>query len=346
MKQITTIGLDLAKNVFQIHGADAEGAPIFNRKLRRAEVLRFFEKLPPCLVGFEACGGSHYWAREIAALGHDVRLIPPVYVKPFVKRGKTDAADAEPISGAVTRKTMRFVPIKSTDQQAAVMVLKTRALLVRQQTQAINALRGHLSELGVIAGVGVTKVKALIEIVRDEADDCLPKAARLALAEIADQIEALTRQIDKLERGIVAEAKRDEDMRRLTAIPGVGAITAASVKALVPDPDGFKSGRHFAAWLGLTPKPHSSGGKERLGGISKRGDKYIRSLLIAGAVAILRHARDRATKDAEWLRGMLARKPAMVVAVALANRTARIVWAVMRRGSAYRATESLGQAAA
>ena len=224
MKQITTIGLDLAKNVFQIHGADAEGAPIFNRKPRRAEAPRFFEKLPPCLVGLEACGGSHYWAREIAALGHDARLIPPVYVKPFVKRGKTDAADPEAISEAVTRKTMRFVPIKSADQQAAVMALKTRALLVRQQTQAINALRGYLSELGVIAGVGVTKVKALIEIVRDEADDCPPQAARLALAEIADQIEALTRQIDKLEREIVAEAKRDEDMRRLTAIPGVGAI--------------------------------------------------------------------------------------------------------------------------
>ena len=271
-------------------------------------MLRFFEKLPPCLVGLEACGGSHYWAREIAALGHDVRLIPPVYVKPFVKRGKTDAADAEAISEAVTRKTMRFVPIKSADQQAAVMVLKTRALLVRQQTQAINALRGHLSELGVIAGVGVTKVKALIEIIRDEADDCLPKAARLALAEIADQIEALTRQIDKLERGIVAEAKRDEDMRRLTAIPGVGAITAASVKARVPDPDGFKSGRHFAAWLGLTPKSHSSGGKERLGGISKMGNPTLRSLLVCGATSGLRRAKGN-DKAPRWLIGLLARRP-------------------------------------
>ena len=344
MKQITTIGLDLAKNVFQIHGADAGGAPIFNRKLRRAEVLRFFEKLPPCLVGLEACGGSHYWAREIAALGHDVRLIPPVYVKPFVKRGKTDAADAEPISEAVTRKTMRFVPIKSTDQQAAVMVLKTRALLVRQQTQAINALRGHLSELGVIAGVGVTKVKALIEIVRDEADDCLPKAARLALAEIADQIEALTRQIDKLERGIVAEAKRDEDMRRLTAIPGVGAITAASVKALVPDPDGFKSGRHFAAWLGLTPKSHLSGGKERLGGISKMGNPTPGSPLVCGATSVLRRAKGN-DKAPRWLIGLLARRPFKVVAVALANKMARIIWALLTKGGTYRNTGAASSAA-
>ncbi len=344
MKQITTIGLDLAKNVFQIHGADAEGAPIFNRKLRRAKVLRFFEKLPPCLVGLEACGGSHHWAREIAALGHDVRLIPPVYVKPFVKRRKTDAADAEAISEAVTRKTLRFVPIKSADQQAAVMVLKTRALLVRQQTQAINALRGHLSELGVIAGVGVTKVKALIEIVRDEADDCLPKAARLALAEIADQIEALTRQIDKLERGIVAEAKRDEDMRRLTAIPGVGAITAASVKALVPDPDGFKSGRHFAAWLGLTPKSHSSGGKERLGGISKMGNPTLRSLLVCGATSVLRRAKGN-DKAPRWLIGLLARRPFKVVAVALANKMARIIWALLTKGGTYRNTGAASSAA-
>ena len=192
MKQITTIGLDLAKQVFQVHGADADGSTIVKRKLRRAEVLRFFEKLPPCLVGMEACGGSHYWAREIAACGHEVRLIPPIYVKPFVKRGKTDAADAEAISEAVIRKTMRFVPVKSADQQAAATVLKTRALLVRQQTQAINALRAHLSEFGIIAATGKAKVAGLVEIVRDETDARLPKAARFALAEIASQIEALS----------------------------------------------------------------------------------------------------------------------------------------------------------
>ena len=314
MKQITTIGLDLAKNVFQVHAADAEGVPVFNRKLRRAEVLRFFEKLPACLVGLEACGGSHFWAREIAALGHDVRLIPPIYVKPFVKRGKTDAAEAEAISEAVTRKTMRFVPIKSADQQADGMVLKTRALLVRLQTQAINALRAHLSEVGVIAAAGTAKEAALIEIVLDEADARLPKAARLALVVLADQIEALTAQIGGLECEIAAEAKRDKDIQRLATIPGVGAITAASIKALVPDPHGFKSGRHFAVWLGLTPKSYSSGGKERLGGISKMGNPMLRTLLVLGATSVLWRARGNA-KAPQWLTSLLARWPFKVVAV-------------------------------
>lgn len=339
MKHITTIGLDLAKHVFQVHGADAEGSPIFNRKLRRAEVLRFFAKQPACLVGLEACGGSHYWAREIAALGHEVRLIPPAYVKPFVKRGKTDAADAEAISEAVIRKTMRFVPVKTAEQQAAAMVLKARALLVRQRTQSINALRAHLSELGIIAGVRSAKVAGLIDIVRDETDARLPKAARLALSAIADQIEALTRQIDALEREIVREAKRDEDMLRLATIPGVGAITAASIKALVPDPHGFKSGRHFAAWLGLTPKSHSSGGKERLGGISKMGNPGLRSLLVLGATTVLRYARGNA-KAPKWLSALLARRPFKVAAVALANKTARIIWALLTKGGTYRGLEA------
>ena len=250
MKQITTIGLDLAKQVFQVHAASADGSPIFNRKLRRAEVLRFFEKTPACLVGMEACGSAHYWAREIRALGHDVRLIPPVYVKPFVKRGKTDAADAEAISEAVTRKTMRFVPVKSADQQAAAVVLKTRALLVNQRTQAINALRGHLSEFGIIAAAGTVRIAGLISIVRDKTDERLPKAARLALMEVASQIDALKVQIEKLEQAIVATVRRDDDARRLVTIPGVGAIIAASVRALVPDPGGFKSGRALRGLAG------------------------------------------------------------------------------------------------
>ena len=335
MKKITTIGLDLAKHVFQIHGADAEGSPVFNRKLRRAEVLRFFAKQPSCLVGLEACGSSHYWARQIAALGHDVRVTPPVYVKPFVKRGKTDAADAEAISEAVTRKTMRFVPIKSAEQQAAAMVLKTRSLLVRQQTQAINALRAHLSELGIITAIGTTKVSGLIDIVRDATDARLPKTARFALSTLADQIEALFAQIVKLEREIVAEAKRDEDMRRLATIPGVGPITAASIKALVPDPGGFKSARHFAAWLGLTPRSHSSGGKERLGGISKMGNPELRSLLVLGASSVLRRVRGN-DKAPKWLSALLTRRPYKVVAVALANKTARVIWALLTKGGIYR----------
>jgi transposase len=345
VKQITTMGLDLAKQIFQIHGADAEGNVIINRKLRRAEVLRFFEKTPPCLVGIEACGSAHYWAREIAALGHDVRMMPPAYVKPFVKRGKTDAADAEAISEAVTRKSMRFVPIKLAEQQAASMVLKTRALLVSQKTQAINALRAHLSELGIIAAVGAGKVATLIEIVRDEADGRLPRAARLALMEIADQIETLTRQIEKLEREVVAEARRDADMRRLATIPGVGAITAAATKAFVPDPAAFRSGRDFAAWLGLTPKPHSSGGKERLGRISKMGNPMLRSLLVVGATSVLRHARGKANAP-RWLIGLLVRRPFKVAAVALANKMARIIWALLVKGDIYRKVEAMSPASA
>ena len=335
VKDITTIGLDLAKQVFQVHGADAEGAPLFNRKLRRAEVLRFFEKLPPCLVGMEACASAHYWAREIAAFGHDVRLLPPQYVKPFVKRGKTDAADAEAISEAVTRKTMRFVPVKSAEQQAAVMVLKTRALLVRQRTQAINALRAHMAELGIIAPTGIANVKALAVSVRDEADARLPAAARFALTEMVDQIELLAARIERLEREIVVQAKQDADMRRLATIPGVGAIIAMAVKALVPDPGGFKSARHFAAWIGLTPKAHSSGGKERLGRISKMGNPELRSLLVTGAASVLRHVRTD-DKARPWLRNLLGRRPFKVVAVALANKTARMIWALLTRGGVYR----------
>jgi transposase len=345
VKQITTIGLDLAKQIFQVHGADAEGAPVVSRKLRRAEVLRFFEKQPLCLVGIEACGTSHYWAREIAALGHEVRLIPPAYVKPFVKRGKTDAGDAEAISEAVTRKTMRFVPVKSIEQQTAAIILKARGLLVRQKTQAINALRAHLSELGIVAGSGPAKVAALLDIVRDHTDARLPSAARLALSVIADQIEVLACRITKLETDIIAEARRDKDMRRLTTIPGVGAIVAASIKALVPDPAGFRSGRHLAAWLGLTPKSHSSGGKERLGKISKMGNTELRSLLVLGATSVLRHARDNKNAS-KWVTAILARRPYKVAAVALANKMARIVWALLTKGGTYRNKEAAGAASA
>ncbi|WP_346362030.1 IS110 family transposase [Bosea sp. (in: a-proteobacteria)] len=245
---------------------------------------------------------------------------------------------AEAISEAVTRKTMRFVPIKSAEQQAAAMVLKTRGLLVRQQTQAINALRAHLSELGIIAAIGTAKVAGLIDIVRDASDARLPKAARFALTAIADQIEAVIEQIDKFEREIVAGAKRDEDMRRLATIPGVGPITAASIKALVPDPGGFKSGRHFAAWLGLTPRSHSSGGKERLGGISKMGNPELRSLLVLGASSVLRRVRGN-DKAPKWLSALLARRPYKVAGVALANKMARVIWALLTKGGTYRGLE-------
>ena len=334
MTEVTTIGLDLAKQVFQVHGAAADGTPLFNRKLRRSEVLRFFAKQPPCLVGMEACCSAHHWAREIAAFGHDVRLMPAQYVKPFVKRGKTDAADAEAISEAVTRKTMRFVPIKSAEQQASIRVFRARALLVRQRTQAINSLRAHMGEFGIISTIGTANVKPLAAIVWDDDDSRLPAAARFALKEVVDQIDRLAVKIEKLEREIVAIAKQDEEMRRLATIPGVGAITAVAIKAFIPDPAGFKSARHFAAWVGLTPKSHSSGGKRRLGRISKMGNSQLRSLLVVGAASVLRHVR-KDDKTRPWLRELIARRPFKVVSVALANKTARMIWALMVRGGTY-----------
>jgi transposase len=345
MDKVHIIGFDLAKQVFQAHGADASGATLLRRKLRRAEVLPFFRKLPSCIVAMEACGGAHHWAREISALGHEVRLIPPAYVKPFVKRGKTDAADAEAISEAAVRKSMRFVPVKSAEQQASAMVLKSRALLVRQQTQLINALRGHLSELGIVATVGMRGLAIMIAMLRDEADLRIPRRARLALSELADQIDMIGLQIRKLERGLVEQVKEDDDLRRLTTIPGVGVMIAASIKAHVPDVEGFKSGRHFAAWLGLTPKPCSSGGKERLGGISKMGNPMLRSLLVLGAASVLRRVKAN-EGGPSWLVALLGRRPFKVVAVALANKMARMIWALLSKGGVYQADRVFANSAA
>jgi transposase len=334
MGETTIIGLDVAKQIFQVHGVSADGKVTVKRQLRRSQMLGFFGKLTRCVVGLEACGGSHFWAREIRAFGHDVRLIPPAYVKPYVKRGKTDAVDAEAICEAVSRPTMRFVPIKTAECQAALMVLKTRDLLVRQRTQAINALRGHLAEVGIVAAKGAAKVEMLFEIIRDENDGRLPPAARTALKMLTEQIEALTERVDTLERKIVAEVRRDDTMRRLTTIPGIGPITAATIQALVPDPGVFTSGRHFAAWIGLTPKMHSSGGKERLGKISKMGNPALRSLLVVGATAVSRQVRRGATIS-PWLTALLARRPAKVAAIALANKMARIAWALLTKGGEF-----------
>lgn len=334
MGETTMIGLDVAKQIFQVHGVSADGKVTVKRQLRRSQMIGFFGKLTRCVVGLEACGGSHFWAREIRALGHDVRLIPPAYVKPYVKRGKTDAVDAEAICEAVSRPTMRFVPIKTAECQAALMVLKTRDLLVRQRTQAINALRGHLAEVGIVEAKGAAKVEMLFEIIRDENDGRLPPAARTALKMLTEQIEALTERVDTLERKIVAEVRRDDTMRRLTTIPGIGPITAATIQALVPDPGAFTSGRHFAAWIGLTPKMHSSGGKERLGKISKMGNPALRSLLVVGATAVSRQVRRGATIS-PWLTALLARRPAKVAAIALANKMARIAWALLTKGGEF-----------
>jgi len=327
--------LDLAKNVFQVHGVDATGKVTVTKKLRRSQVLALFEKLPPCLVGIEACATSHHWARELKALGHDVRLMPASYVKAYVKRGKNDAADAAAICEAVTRPSMRFVPMKSAEQQAVLMLHRTRDLLVRQRTQLINAMRAHLAEFGLVAARGRDGRKSLIAIVRDEANR-LPDLARRALRAILSQLDALQQQIGDIERDIHAQHRSSEASRRLETIPGIGVIGATAIAATVTDPTTFKSGREFAAWIGLVPRQNSSGGKERLGSISKQGDRYLRRLLIVGATTVVQHARKHPDKH-PWLISQLARRPAKVVAVALANKMARIAWAVLARGETYRA---------
>jgi transposase len=336
MEKISTIGLDLAKHVFQVHGIDPQGAVAVRKQLRRGAVMEFFAGLAPCVVGIEACGSAHYWAREIAALGHDVKLMPPAYVKPYVKRGKNDAADAEAICEAVMRPTMRFVPIKSAQQQASGMVYKVRELLVRQRTQSVNALRSHLAELGIVAAQGTGKLTELIAVVREPGDARLPEAARLALEDLAGQIEALDARLSRLDDEIVAQVRRCESGRRLTSIPGVGPITAGALLAMVPDPAGFRSARHFATWLGLAPRQNSSGGKQRLGRISKQGNRYLRTLLILGAANVLRFMRKNTAVSA-WLAALRERRPFKVAAVALAHKMARIVWALMAKGGTYRA---------
>lgn len=333
MEQITTIGVDLAKTVFQVHGVGADGKVVVRRQLRRRDVLRYFEKLGSCLVGMEACATAHYWAREIAKLGHRVKLMPPAYVKPYVKRGKTDAADAEAIAEAVTRPSMRFVAIKTIDQQAVLMLHKTRDLLVRQRTMLVNALRGHLAEFGIVAARGPGGVKAIIGIFHEMQDD-LPPMAREALHRLIEQIRVVAGEVDALERRIVVWHRGNEASRRLASVPGIGPITASAIAAAVPDATLFSSGRQFAAWLGLTPRPNSSGGKERLMGISKQGDGYIRRLLVVGATSVIRRARHGNAGKA-WTAKLLERKPARVVSVAQANKTARIAWAILARNQFY-----------
>jgi transposase len=335
MSEVSTIGLDLAKHVFQVHGVDEQGNVVVRKQLRRGAVVKFFAELAPCTVGIEACSSAHYWAREITALGHTVKLMPPAYVKPYVKRGKNDASDAEAICEAVMRPTMRFVAAKSAEQQANAMIYKVRELLVRQRTQLINALRSHLAEMGIVAAKGMSKLDDLIAIIRDQNDGRLPLAGRQALEELATQIAALEARIDPLQEEIVSQVRSSEVGRRLATIPGVGPIIAGALLAMVPDPGGFRSARHFATWLGFAPRQKSSGGKQRLGSISKQGNRYLRSLLILGAANVLRR-RTKASMSA-WLAALRGRRPFRVVAVALAHKMARIVWALMVKGGSYRA---------
>ena len=335
MESVSIVGLDLAKNVFQAHGASPSGAFAFSKKITRGKLLPFFAGLPRCLVAMEACAGAHYWAREIAKFGHDVRLIAPIYVKPFVKRGKTDAADAQAIAEAASRPTMRFVGIKSAEKQASGMAFKTRDLLVRQRTQTINALRGHLAEYGIVAPNGPVHIATLAQTLATP-DTAIPgPVVELGLMLLA-HIATLGDRIAKLERELRERAKRDETARRLMTIPGIGVIGATALEALAPPAETFAKGRDFAAWLGLTPRQNSSGGKVRLGSTTKKGQRDLRRLLICGAVTVVRWALRKGAPAGSWLAAMLARKPRLVVAVALANKIARIAWALLARGGVYR----------
>ncbi len=335
--RVATIGLDIAKNVFQVHGADATGAAVLKKRLRRNQVLEFFAAQSHCLVGIEACATGHHWAREIAAFGHEVRLLPPQYVKPYVKRHKNDAADAEAICEAVTRPTMRFVPIKTTEQQSALMLHRTRELLVRQQNMTVNAIRAHLAEFGVVVAQGVQNVGKAIAIIEDERDDRVPEVAREALQFLARQFAELKMRTAGLTAKIAAWHRQNALSQRLATVPGIGPITATALAASITDPGQFKSARQFAAWLGLVPRQNSSGGKEMLGAISKRGNVYLRRLLVTAAQSVLRWKIRRLEEATEWLRNLLARRPHNVVATALANKIARVVWALMRKCDEYRA---------
>jgi len=334
--EITTLGIDIAKSVFQLHGVDAAGQVVLKKRLRRNQVLDFMTQLPRCLVGIEACGTSHHWAREIAALGHEVRLIPPAYVKPYVKRQKNDMADAEAICEAVTRPNMHFVPIKTPEQQGVLILHRTRKMLSRQRTMILNAFRSHLAEFGIVAPKGPYHVMQLAKALREGEHD-LPEVARRALIGFADQLAALAAEIKSLDRQLRAWHADNPVSQRLQTIPGIGVITATALAASIPDASVFKSGRHFAAFLGIVPRQNSTGGKDRLGRISKMGDPYLRTLLVNGATAVIRRIEKAEGRTAIWIRRLLDRKPARVASVAIANKTARIAWAVMLREEDYKA---------
>src|SRR5579863_2812958 len=334
--QVTTIGLDIAKNVFQVHGIDAAEKVVVRKQLRRSQMLAFFKALPPCLIGMEACATAHYWARELTKLGHTVRLMPARDVKAYVKRNKNDSADAEAICEAVRRPTVRSVQVKSAEQQSQLMLHRTRDLLMRQRTQVINALRAHSAELGIVAAQGTAGLKELLKIIAKAEDERLPVDAHASLVVLAAELQAMQTLIGSLEKRIMAQHKKSEASRRLQTIPGIGFIGATVIAATVTDPKSFRSGRDFAAWIGLVPRQDSTGGKQKLGPISKQGDRYLRRILVVGAHAVLKQAKQKPEKY-PWLTELLARKPFKVVAVALANKMARTAWALLAHGGTYRA---------
>ncbi len=341
MTEVSMIGFDLAKSVFQVHGVDGAGLVAVRRQLRRGEVIKFFSKLAPCLIGMEACASAHYWARELVKLGHEVRLIPPAYVKPYVKRGrKNDATDAEAICEAMQRPHIQVVPVKTEEQQAALSLHRVRSLLMTQRTMLGNALRAHFGEFGITVPRGDAGLGKLVVQSLDAEDRSLPQAARDALAMLAAQWRETDVKIAALDRKILVGHRADAASVRVATIPGIGPLTASALVAAIGDPARFKTGRHFAAWLGLVPKQNSSGGKDRLGGITKMGDRHLRSLLVVGATAVLRH---RQKEKDTWLAKLRARKSARQVTVALANKMARIAWALLAKGGVYR--EPTAQAA-
>ena len=338
LSSVTVVGLDLAKHVFQVHCVDAGGKVVLNRSLKRREVLDFFRKLPICRVGLEACGSSHHWGRQLLALGHDVKLIPPTYVKPYVRRPKNDAADAAAIAEAVTRPQMRFVAVRSIDNQALLMRHRVRETLVAQRTQLLNSLRGHMAEAGLIAAQGARNARALAALLSEGHPD-IPSCVAQALLPLATQIDELDTAIDVLDKEFAAAAKADAEARRLMTIPGIGPQTAhAIVATLGPDGIGqFSGSREFAAFLGLVPRQNSSGGKQRLGRISKMGNAYLRKLLVVGAHSVLHHCERHNDPLRNWAKALLATKPFKLVAVAIANKMARIVFALLSSQSAYTA---------
>jgi transposase len=336
MSEISIVGLDLAKLVFQVHAADKAGRCVLRKQLKRREVLRFFAESSPCIVAMEACGSAHYWAREIAKLGHEVRLLPPAYVKPYVKRGKTDRIDAEAICEAASRPTMRFVPVKSIEQQSLTTLHRSRELLIKQRTMLVNALRAHLAEFGFIAAKGIHKLPELIEIVSEAPAEALPEMTRSVLSGFLDGIALINAQLDSIEKQLRVWHKANPQSKRLETAPGVGIIVATALCALVPDPALFKNGRHFAAWIGLTPRLDGTGGKTRLGRISKAGERTLRRLFVLGATSLVRSLANKATPLALWVQALSARQSRRAVTVALANKLARIAWAIMAKGEAFR----------
>ena len=335
--QIATIGLDIAKSSFQVHGADACGKVVLRKRLRRGRLLEFFANLPRCRVGMEACGGAHYWARELTKLGHEVRLMPPQYVKPYVKTNKHDAADAEGCCEAVRRPTMRFVPVKNEMQQALLMLHRIRDRLIAERTGTINAIRGHMAEFGVVAARRGLGMQELLAIISDVDDARLPSLARELLVLQVEHLRVIEARLAELDGRLLRQARDDEAARRLTEIPGIGPVIATAMVATVVDARLFGSGRSFAAWLGLTPRQHATGGRERLLGISKRGDGYLRRQLMHGARSLVRVAAGREHPPWAWINGLCGRRPFNVVVAAVANKLARMIWAMLSRGETYRA---------